>query len=125
MDKRTEDIAKSLDDARKIEENLTKVERENADRIVKAKQEAQSIIEESRKHGEEQGKQMVGEAKREVQTVIAAAKEQIASEKNNMVSEIKEDVADLVVRATAKMLEKTGSKEIDEKLIKETLKELK
>ncbi|MBT3690041.1 F0F1 ATP synthase subunit B [bacterium] len=125
MDQRTEDISKSLDDAKKIEENLMKVEKENADKIVKAKQEAQAIIEDSRKQGNEQGQKMVADAKHEVQTVIAAAKEQIANEKNKMVKDVKDDLADLVVIATTKMLEKTGKSEINEKIVKETLKEIK
>ena len=51
------------------------------------------------------------------------AKEQIAQEKNKMIREIKTEVADLVVESTKKILDKVVTKEIDEKIIKESLKE--
>ena len=75
--------------------------------------------------GERQGKTMVDDAKREVQTVIAAAKEQIAQEKQSMLRELKAEVGTLVVKATAKVLEKVTTKEVDERLIEESLKEVK
>lgn len=123
MDKRTEEIEKSLKDAKKIEENLAKIEAEKAEKIQQAKKEAAEIIEKSRQQGEEQGQRLVAEAKAEVQTVIAAAKEQIAQEKNQMLKEVKSEVGELVVRATKKILEKTMSKEIDSQLVEESLRQ--
>jgi len=124
MDKRARDIEKSLEDAKKIEENLAKIERERDERIMVAKKEAQEIIEKSRKQGQIQGQQMVDEAKGEVQTIIAAAKEQIVQEKNQMLKDVKSEVSELVIMATKKILEKTINKEIDEKIVEESLQQV-
>jgi len=125
MDARTEEIEKSLEDAKKIEASLAQTETERQDKLDAAKKDAQEIIEKARQQGERQGKTMVDDAKREVQTVIAAAKEQIAQEKQSMLRELKAEVGTLVVKATAKVLEKVTTKEVDERLIEESLKEVK
>lgn len=125
MDKRTKEIEKSLNDAKKIEENLAKIGQEREATILSAKREAQEIIEKSRKQGQVHGQQIVEEAKGEVQTIISAAKEQIAQEKNQTLKEIKSEVGGLVVAAVTKILEKTSSKKIDEELVSEALREVK
>ena len=125
MDQRTETIEKSLNDAKKIEEDLTRLAADKEQAMLEAKKQAQEIIEKARKQGEVQGKNMVDDAKKEVQTVIAAAKEQIAQEKQTMIKDVKAEVSNLVIKATAKILEKVTTKEVDAKLIEESLKEVK
>jgi F-type H+-transporting ATPase subunit b len=125
MKERGEEIDESLKNAEKIKDNLTKAEKDKEAIILAAKKEAQLIIEESRKNGNEQGQQIVNNAKQEVQTVIATAKEQINREKEKILIEAKAEVGDLVIQATRKILEKTGSKELDEKIVENTLRELK
>ena len=125
MKDRGEEIDASLRNAEKIKENLTKVEKDKEAIILAAKKEAQIIIEASRKQGDEQGQQIVDNAKKEVQAVIATAKEQINQEKEKIIKDAKAEVGDLVIQATKKILEKTGSKELDEKLVKNTLKEIR
>ena len=125
MDQRTKEIEKSLDDAKKIESNLAKIEQEREEKILAARKEAQEIVKRAEKQGEVQGQQMVSEAKKEVQTIVAATREQLAQEKHQIIKEIKSEVSELVVMATKKVLEKTGKKEIDQKLVEESLKELK
>ncbi|MBU1131330.1 F0F1 ATP synthase subunit B [Patescibacteria group bacterium] len=125
MEKRTKRIEKSLDDARQIEENLAKMERDKEENVLEAKKEARKIIEEAMEQGGMQGQQIVNDAKREVQTVISAAKEQIASEKSQMLKDVKAEVGGLVIAATKKILEKTGNKDVDRKLVEESLKDIK
>lgn len=125
MDQRTREIEQSLDDAKKIGENLSKIEQDKEASIMAAKKEAQQILEKSRQQGELMGRQIVQEAKGEVQTIIAAAKEQIAKEKSQMLKDVKAEVGGLVVAAAQKILEKTGSKKVDEELVKEALKDVK
>jgi len=125
MDQRTKDIEDSLEGAKKIETDLVKLEEDKEKAMLKAKKEAQEIIEQARLQGEVQGKNMVEDAKKEVQTVIAVAKEQIAQEKQTMIKDIKSEVSNLVVKATAKVLEKVTTKEVDSKLVEESLKEVR
>lgn len=123
MDERSKDIAKSLDDAKKIEENLAKSLEEKNQIIMEAKKEAQGIIQKSQEQGKKQGEEIVASAKTEVANVIAGAKEQIAEEKIKMIKDVKTEVANLVVESTKKILEKVINKDLDEKIIKESLKD--
>ncbi|MDP2587138.1 MAG: F0F1 ATP synthase subunit B [Candidatus Komeilibacteria bacterium] len=124
MDKRGKEIAKSLEDARAIEANLAKSEKEREERILAAKKEAQEIIETSRNQGKQQGQEIIESAKREVQTVIAAAKEQIANEKDRMIKEIKTEVSQLVVLTTKKVLTEVLDENLDSKMIENSLKKI-
>ena len=125
MDKRGKEIAKSLEDARAIEANLAKSEKEREERIMAAKKEAQEIIETSRSQGKLQGQELVESAKHEVQTVIAAAKEQIASEKDRMIKEVKSEVSQLVVLTTKKVLTEILDENLDAKVIESSLNKIK
>jgi len=125
MSERGKEIDESLKNAEKIKEDLVKVDEEKKVIISVAKREARNIIEQARVEGNNQGQQIVDNAKKEVQTIIITAKEQINQEKEKMLKEAKAEVGDLVIKATKKILEKTGSKELDEKLVENTLKEIK
>ncbi len=125
MDRRGKEIAKSLEDARKIETNLAKSEKEREEKILTAKKEAQEIIEASRNQGKQQGQELIESAKREVQTVIAAAKEQIAGEKDKMLKEVKAEVSQLVVLTTTKVLTEVLDENLDAKMIENSLKKMK
>lgn len=125
MDERSKTIDKSLADAKEIEANLAKIEKEREAKIQEAKKEAAQLIEHARTAGQTQGEQMVAEAKREVQTVIAVAKEQMVQEKKEMLKSVKAEVAGLVTLSLHKILGQASSQKIDEKLIGESLKDIK
>ena len=124
MDKRTLEIEKSLKDAKKIEENLDKIEKEKEAKILAAKKEAQEIIASARQQGQAQGQQMIDEAKKDIENIIATAKEQIAQEKSQMLKSVKSEISELVIQSTKKILEKAGTKEIDDKIIKRSLTDI-
>lgn len=122
MNKRTKEIEKSLADAKKIEENMTKSQTERENLIKQTKREAQKIIQKSQEEGQKQGAEIVSQAKAEAQNIVTKTKEQIDLEKQKMLKEVKSEVANLVVKTTEKVLAKTVTKEMDEKLIQESLK---
>ena len=125
MEKRGKEIEKSLDDAKKIEENLARTEQEREEKILQAKKEASQIIEEARNQGQIQGHKLVENAKAEVQTVIAGAKEQIAQEKVKILSDIKSEVSGLVIETTKKVLSETMNENMDSKIIEKSLDKIK
>ncbi|PIY96951.1 MAG: ATP synthase F0 subunit B [Candidatus Kerfeldbacteria bacterium CG_4_10_14_0_8_um_filter_42_10] len=124
MEKRSKDIEQSLKDAKKIEENLAKSEADKENQLKQARKEAQAIMEKANQQEERQSRQMIDETKTEVQTMIVTAKDQIAQEKQQMLKEAKADLGSLVIEATKKILEKTGAKEIDEKIVSDSLSHL-
>ena len=125
MDKRSREIAKSLDDAKAIEENLAKSQKDKDAVILSAKKEATAIVEESRKQGQKQAQEIVEGAKAEVQFIIKEAKEQIVQEKDKMLVEVKTEVADLVVEASKKVLADLADEKLDGKISAKSLSQLK
>jgi F-type H+-transporting ATPase subunit b len=125
MRERSNTIEKSLNDARKIEENLRKSEEGRVVKIIEAKEEAQKIIEQAGLQAEKNKTETIAKAKEEVNKVVLQGKEQIVNEKDKMLKDIKLEVSDLVVLTTEKLLSKVLDKKIDKKLVEETLKEIK
>ncbi|MBU1036437.1 F0F1 ATP synthase subunit B [Patescibacteria group bacterium] len=123
MNNRTKEIEKSLEDAKKIEEDLVKSQKQREGKLTEARKEAQAIIQKAQTEGNKQGEEMVDRAKAEVTTIIAGAKEQIAQEKSKMMKEVKSEVVNLTMETTKKVLDKVVSKDIDEKFIKGSLKD--
>jgi len=125
MDQRNSEINKSVANAKSIEEKLLRVESEKEQKILVAKKEAQKIIEQAREQGEAQGQQSVEDAKKEVEKVIADAKDQINALKEKTSKEIKAEASELVATALTKILKENLDKKIDQKIIEESLKEIK
>ena len=121
MDKRSKEIAKSLDDAKVIEVNLAKSRKEKEEIILTAKKEAQTIIEQSRLQGQKQGQELLEKSKEDVQAVITEAKRQIVQEKEKMLETVKQEVGSLVIEATAKVFKELANEDLDEKMVKNML----
>jgi len=125
MEKRNDEIAKGLSDAKSAEDRLEQVEREVKDKLIETKNLASGLLEEAKKQSEDNKQANIAKTKEEVAKLITKAKEQIASEKDNMISEVKGEVADMVVVALEKILSSGMSKDIDKKYIEQALKDLK
>jgi len=125
MKERTEKIEKGLKDAKSFEEKLAQAERDRLKTLSVAKKEAEILLEKARQEAEANKKQMISQAKGEIEKLVASGKTQLASEKEKMVSEVRSEIGDLVVAATKKVLDVELNKEIDNKIIKEAIKEMK
>lgn len=124
MDERSARIEKSLDDAKRIEEELKKTHERREQILLESKKEAKSILETATKNTETLRAEMVGKARSETEKIVADAKLAIAHEKEKMLTEVKAHVADLVIMASERVLrEKIDSKK-DKELIEVTVKQL-
>ena len=125
MEKRTETIEKSLEEARLIEENLKKAEEARVIKVMEAKKEAQKIIEQTNLRAEKSKEEMVLKAREEVNKIITQGKEQIAKDKEQMLKEVKSEIADLVILTTEKVLDKVLDKKLEKEIIEKSLREIK
>ncbi len=120
MHDRTIKIAKSLEDAKKIEKRLAATEDDYREKMAEAKKEANLILTKANSQAEEKKTIMVARAKEEIGQVINQEKQKIQAEKAATLKEIKKEVADLVIAAVEKVL---GEK-IDGKKDKEMIKKM-
>lgn len=125
MQERTDKIEKSLKDAAQIEENLKNTEETKKAEIVKAKQEAQVILETANKTASKNKEELLNLAKSEVEKVKIQAKEEIQDAKKQMLKEIKSETAGLVVAALEKIISHDLSAVDKQKMLDKTIKELK
>lgn len=125
MKERTSTIEKGIENAENFDKKLENLAKEKEEIITKARKEAQSIIEESKKNVEEHKKETVEKTKTEVKLIIAKAKEDVEDMKKKMAKEVKEESMDMVISVCKKVLGETITKDIDKKVITKHLKELK
>ncbi|MBU4256904.1 F0F1 ATP synthase subunit B [Patescibacteria group bacterium] len=97
MGERTKKIEKSIDDAEKIEEKLARSEEEYKKEIIRARKEAEIILEKAGQRAEERKQETIANAKEEIGQIINQEKAKIQQEKAKTLKEIKKEVADLVV----------------------------
>jgi F-type H+-transporting ATPase subunit b len=118
MAERAEKISKGITDAKANSEILSKTNIEYEATLAKARVEANTTFQESKKDAEVKKNQMLEDAKTEVANIIAAGKKQLEAEKIKMIADAKAELVSLTIAATEKVL---GSKSvvIDEKMMSE------
>lgn len=124
LEKRTETIEKSLEEARKIEERSKASQEEYASIIANAKREAATIIEEARTLAEKQREESLDRAKQDIANVVSQAKLQLQQERGIMLKEAKDRFAELVVKTTRVILQDISDREIDHELVKRAVEKL-
>lgn len=125
MNERSDVIDKGLKDAKEAQENLEKAEKAYNGKLVEAKKEARTILEEAQKQAEKNKQDMVDKAKEETEKVVTQAKTQIQNEKEKMLKEVKQEVGQLVVQVTEKVLTKELDAEAQERISKDALNSIK
>ncbi len=123
MNKRSEDIERSLKEAKEIEEKLAEAETTKEKIVTNAKQEAQIIMEQTQKESEKVREQKLKETRDEMDRIAQKMKDDINSEKDKMLIEAKGHIADLVVAATEKVIKKNVDDESNRALVDETIKQ--
>ncbi|MEI6280482.1 MAG: ATP synthase F0 subunit B [bacterium] len=119
MAERSEKIAKGIDDAKANALILEKTHVEYESALLKAKNEANKIFQESKKEAENTKVLMLEDTKKEVAKTIENGKKILEAEKVKMVEEAKKEIVDLTMKATEKLLGGKVNESYNEKTAKE------
>jgi len=125
LQERSDKIEKSLEQAKKIEEELRNTESTKIEEIKKAKEEAQKIIKESYETAETNSQKSIEETRRKTQEIVQKAKEEIQEEKEKSVKEAEREIGDLAIQIAEKIIKKNLDDESQRKLADETLSKIK
>lgn len=125
MNERQKLIDESIDNAKKIQENLRTSEQKYQEKIDVAKAEAGKILEKASNETEKITSEMKQKAKLEIENLVTEAKRNIKAEREEMVSEVKNSAADLVISALEKVLSEKITDKKDQQLVEEMIKKLK
>jgi F-type H+-transporting ATPase subunit b len=124
LQQREQFIHKSLSDAKRDREEAEARLRDYAARLQTAQAEAVTIIEEARRDAERLREELRTKAKSEAETMLKNAERQIELQTTRAVQQIRQEAVDLSVTIASKLLQRNISKEDNEKLIADALKQV-
>jgi F-type H+-transporting ATPase subunit b len=124
LDARQETIRKSLDDAQLAKQELERLQHESAQIIRQARVDADAIITQSRTDAERLREDLRQKAKAESEGIIKNAERQIQLETTRALQQIRNEAIDLSVMIASKIIQRNLSKEDNERLIEEALRQV-
>jgi F-type H+-transporting ATPase subunit b len=124
LEGRQEAIRKSLDDAQRAKEELERLQQESAQIIRQARIESESIVSQSRADAGRLREEMRQKAKAEADGIVKNAERQIQLETTRALQQIRHEAVDLSVMIASKLLQRNLSKEDNERLIAEALRQV-
>jgi len=124
LDSRQQRIQQALDDAEKAKQELERLNQESAQIIRQARVEADQIVAMSRSDAERLREEMRQKARAEADGIVKTAERQIQLETARAIQQIRHEAADLSVAIASKLIQRNLTKEDNEKLIDDALKQL-
>jgi len=124
LESRQDSIRKSLDDAQKAKQDLERLHAESAEIIRQSRVEADAIVTRSRGDAERLREEMKQKARAEADAIVKNAERQIQLETGRAVQQIRREAVDLSVMIASKLIQRNLTKEDNERLIEEALKQV-
>jgi F-type H+-transporting ATPase subunit b len=124
LDQRQESIRKSLDDAAQARQELERLHQESAQIIAKARADADTVIAKSRADADRLREDMKSKARADAEGITRNAERQIQLETHRALQQIRHQAVDLSVMIASKIIQRNLSKEDNERLINEALKQV-
>ena len=124
LESRQASIRQSLDDAQKAKQELERLHAESAEIIRQSRVEADSIISRSRGDAERLREEMRQKARAEADAIVKNAERQIQLETGRALQQIRKEAIDLSVMIASKLIQRNLTREDNERLIEEALKQV-
>ena len=124
LDARQNAIRKSLDDAQQAAKELERLNLESAQIINRARVDAEAIVSQSRSDGDRLREEIKQKARAEADHIVKNAERQIQLETSRALEQIRREAVDLSVLIASKIIQRNLSKEDNERLIDEALKQV-
>jgi len=124
LESRQNAIRKSLDDAQLARQELERLNQESAQILNRARVEADQIIVRSRADAERLREEMKQRARAEADGIVKNAERQIQLETARALQQIRTEAVDLSIMIASKLIQKNLTKEDNERLIEEALRQV-
>ena len=125
LENRQEMIRKSLEDAERAKQELERVQQDSARIVSEARTEADTIVANSRSDAAKLREDLHQKARSEADTILQNVQKQIKQETARAVSQIRHEAVDVSILIASKIIQRNLSKEDNEALIEETLKQIR
>lgn len=117
-------IVKALDDAQRARQELERIQKESTQIVMNARVEAEAIVSRSRSDAELLREEIKQKSRAEAAAIVKNAERQIQLETAKALQQIRHEAVELSVTIASKILQRNVSKEDNEGLIEETLKQV-
>ena len=117
-------IRKSLDDAVQAKQDLERLNLEAAQIMSKARVDAEAVVARSQTDADRLREEMKQKAKADADVIVKSAQRQIQLETNRALQQIRLEAVDLSVMIASKLIQRNLTKEDNEKLIDDALKQV-
>lgn len=117
-------IVKALDDAQRARQELERIQKESTQIVMNARVEAEAIVSRSRSDAEQLREEIKQKSRAEAAAIVKNAEKQIQLETAKALQQIRHEAVELSVTIASKILQRNVSKEDNEGLIEETLKQV-
>jgi F-type H+-transporting ATPase subunit b len=124
LDRRSEAIRKSIEDAEKQRAEAKKLMEDYQKQLAEARAEANKILEEARGLGENVRKEVVEKANTEASALLQRSQEELQRQKEKGVQELKDTVASLSVQIASKIIEREVNEATHRQLVENLIKDL-
>jgi F-type H+-transporting ATPase subunit b len=124
LESRQESIRKSLEDADRARQELARMQQESAKILEQARIEADAVLTKTRSDAERLREDLKTKAREEAENMIRNAEQQIQLQTRAALQQVRHEVADIAVMIASKLLERNVGKEDNDRLIRETLKQI-
>jgi F-type H+-transporting ATPase subunit b len=124
LETRQNAIRKSLDDAQQAKQELERLNAESAQIIARARQESDAIITQSRSDGDRLREEIRQKARTEADLIVKNAERQIQLETSRALEQIRHEAVDLSVMIASKIIQRNLTREDNERLIDDALKQV-
>ena len=124
LQQREEFIHRSLSDAKRDRDEAEARLKEYSAKLQSAQAESAAIVDEARRYAERLREEMKQHAKADADIVVRNAERQIQLETTRALQQIRHEAVDLSVAIASKLLQRNISKEDNEKLIDEALRQI-
>ena len=125
MDERKDEISMSIEAAKQAQEEAHKALATYKEKINEANQTAEKIIKQAHQETVKAQEDIMAQAKKEAHQVIKDAQAGIAREKDHMITQLREELSGLITSAATKVLGKTVTAKDNEKIIEESINDIK
>ncbi|MEI6321890.1 MAG: F0F1 ATP synthase subunit B [bacterium] len=122
LEERRKRIEEGQLNAERIKKQLAEAELRYQEMLRKANDDAQLLIEESRKNNEAFSKKEMDRAVMESSAIVDRARQEIASERTLMIDEVKKEMVSLVIKTTAQVAGKILTPEDQKRLTEDAQK---
>jgi F-type H+-transporting ATPase subunit b len=124
LEGRQQTIRKSFDDVQQAKQELERLQRQSAEIVRQARVESESIFAQTRAEAGRLREEMRQKAKAEADGIVKNTERQIQLETTRALQQIRHEAIDLSVMIASKLLQRNLSKDDNERLIAEALKQV-